>query len=926
MKNKVNCFLLLVFICCIQVRLQAQNTNNIIDSLLTVLITARDDSNKVNLLNDLTWRFRTIGKYEKAFDYGMQARSLANSIKYKRGEGRAYGNMGLLLADQGKYPEAKQSHKNALALREIIGDRAGAGNSYTNLGHLFYDEGAFDSAVYLYKKCLKIREELSDQQGLADCYNNIGNVYQSQGNYAEALNYHLGALDIRKRVKDNQGIADSYGNIGLVFKDQGNYHEALQNYFSSLKLADAMGSKSTKAHALGNIGNVYALQGNLSEALKYQLASLKIKEEMGHKRSISISCDNIGVLYARLENFPEAIRNFQQAKRINEEIGDKYGQVYNLTNFGGVYIEEAGILLKKSSSNSEVQEKLDKAMEYFKNALKISQEIGNKKGEAMSYFNLGLTFNKKGNYSEALRNNSLALKHFGSINDKYGIAKAHSVFGNILIKMAEKDNSKKYNENIWQNLDKGLQIGREIGSKEIIRDIYENYSKLYEITRDYKQALNYSNLFFAMKDSIINKESVQKMEGLRLQYEIEKVQVHEQARSEREKEQLQFAYAKREDSLRFQQLITQEQLKQQTLLGKQQEQAMLLQQASLNISNQQSELNRLAFLKTQAELEAEQSKRQEKENQLMLVEKESALQASQLKLQETDLNLKESQLQAQKKQQLFYIGGITLLLLLSFLIFRNIKSRQKANLVIAAEKLKVEKAEASHKMAELELQSLRTQLNPHFMFNSLNAIQELILMEDNENSHLYLSRFSELLRTLLDNANQPFIPLKKEIDFLNLYLSLENLRIPDLQYSIQVEPGIQPGIVMIPNMMLQPYIENAIWHGLSHKKNNRKLDIRIRQNENGSGILFEIEDNGVGRKRAAELRSLYRKEHRSKGMELLSKRFSLLSKEYGASIQTDIVDLVDGEKEGAGTFVSITVPYSLTEKSLQPLYDKSYHN
>jgi LytS/YehU family sensor histidine kinase len=182
-----------------------------------------------------------------------------------------------------------------------------------------------------------------------------------------------------------------------------------------------------------------------------------------------------------------------------------------------------------------------------------------------------------------------------------------------------------------------------------------------------------------------------------------------------------------------------------------------------------------------------------------------------------------------------------------------------------------------HQMAELELQSLRTQLNPHFMFNSLNAIQELILLEDNERSHIYLSRFSKLLRILLENATLPFIPLSKEISFLNLYLSLENLRIPDLTFSIETDPSIDPEVLLIPNMMLQPYIENAIWHGLSHRKANRQLQISIGKTD--AAIVCSIRDNGVGRKRATELKNSFRRGHNSRGMELLSKRFSILSKE-----------------------------------------------
>ena len=206
---------------------------------------------------------------------------------------------------------------------------------------------------------------------------------------------------------------------------------------------------------------------------------------------------------------------------------------------------------------------------------------------------------------------------------------------------------------------------------------------------------------------------------------------------------------------------------------------------------------------------------------------------------------------------------------------------------------------------ELELQSLRAQLNPHFMFNSLNAIQELILKEENEKSQSYLARFAKLLRMLLENADKPFIPLQREIDFLQLYLSLENLRIPDLKFSIDVGKVVDTEQTMIPNMILQPYIENAIWHGLSHKENDRRLQIRINQS-NGT-TTYEIEDNGVGRKRSAELKSLYRKEHKSKGMELLSKRFKLLAKEYGSDIETSVRDVID-ENTMKGTKVLINVP------------------
>ena len=213
-------------------------------------------------------------------------------------------------------------------------------------------------------------------------------------------------------------------------------------------------------------------------------------------------------------------------------------------------------------------------------------------------------------------------------------------------------------------------------------------------------------------------------------------------------------------------------------------------------------------------------------------------------------------------------------------------------------------------MAELELQSLRAQLNPHFMFNALNAIQELILREDFENSHTYLARFAKLLRMLLENSEKPFTSLQKEIDFLELYLSLERLRLPDLQSSITTDPSINKEGTFIPNMILQPYIENALWHGLSHKSSDRKLEVNIRK-QNGLTI-YDVKDNGVGRKKSAELKSLFRKEHKSKGMELLTKRFKLLSDEFGSDIKTEVSDVMNNGEVG-GTKVSILVPDSLTQ-------------
>jgi LytS/YehU family sensor histidine kinase len=165
---------------------------------------------------------------------------------------------------------------------------------------------------------------------------------------------------------------------------------------------------------------------------------------------------------------------------------------------------------------------------------------------------------------------------------------------------------------------------------------------------------------------------------------------------------------------------------------------------------------------------------------------------------------------------------------------------------------------------------------------------------------------------LLENTENPFISIQKEIDFLSLYIGLESLRVPDLHFSFSTDPSLDIEHTLIPNMLLQPYVENAIWHGLYHKTYDKQIQVRISKN-NGT-INYEIEDNGVGRKKSEDLKSHFRKQHHSKGMELLSKRITLLNKEYNSTIKTEITNILE-KNEVTGTLVSIKIPEKISQAS-----------
>jgi ligand-binding sensor domain-containing protein len=212
-------------------------------------------------------------------------------------------------------------------------------------------------------------------------------------------------------------------------------------------------------------------------------------------------------------------------------------------------------------------------------------------------------------------------------------------------------------------------------------------------------------------------------------------------------------------------------------------------------------------------------------------------------------------------------------------------------------------------MAELEAKALRAQMNPHFIFNCLNAIQELIVTENHTASYQYLSKFSKLLRLVLNNSEKNFIPLSSEIEMNQLYLELESLRFKQsFHYSIQVDEQTDPESTLFPSLLLQPFIENAIWHGLMHKEGEKKLAVSF--STAGQMLSCVIEDNGIGRARAAQIKSQKLGAHHfvSKGTELAQQRVEILKQTGLATASIETKDIVNAAGDVSGTRVEISIP------------------
>lgn len=268
---------------------------------------------------------------------------------------------------------------------------------------------------------------------------------------------------------------------------------------------------------------------------------------------------------------------------------------------------------------------------------------------------------------------------------------------------------------------------------------------------------------------------------------------------------------------------------------------------------------------------------------------------------EADRAEKELELVSLKLDQHKYItygfaGLIFLVLVIGVLVFRQTRLN-------ASRKL----SEMNHKISEVTQKNLRQQMNPHFIFNTLNSIQYYMYQHDKISTNNYLTKFSLLMRKTLENSQHTAIPIKDEIDALQLYLELESLRFKEkFEYSVTVDEEIDTVILKIPTMLIQPYVENSICHGLVHKEEKGFVHIDLKMNENH--LICTIEDNGIGRKAAIEIKNQKNGNHNSLGTKITESRLNLVNSLYGKSMQIDYKDLVDDKGNGSGTRVRIYIP------------------
>ena len=297
---------------------------------------------------------------------------------------------------------------------------------------------------------------------------------------------------------------------------------------------------------------------------------------------------------------------------------------------------------------------------------------------------------------------------------------------------------------------------------------------------------------------------------------------------------------------------------------------------------------------------------------------EDAKKESRIGFLNRDNQIKQQQLKQQATFRNFLIAVLIAIVFAGLYVFRNINLKRKNEKLRQEQKeqewkLKALASENKHvelqkQSAELEMQALRAQMNPHFIFNSLSSINHFILKNESKIASNYLTRFSRLMRMVLMNSQKPLIALEDELQMLALYLEMERLRFKDsFDYRITFLNVIDSDHIFIPPLLLQPFCENAIWHGLMHKEGQGRLDIELILQDNILNCI--ITDNGVGREKAEELNSKTAEKQKSMGLKITTERLALLNRERGVRTFYDITDMKDENGKATGTKVTLKISF-----------------
>lgn len=617
-----------------------------------------------------------------------------------------------------------------------------------------------------------------------------------------------------------------------------------QNTILEEKLDFLIEKKPTSIEVLDSLFNGY------EKNKKYLDEIIKISEQNNYQEGLFFAKHALGKYYRDLSLFDKSLEQYNQALQIIRDLNDIENEIITLNNIGSVYRRQDEII----NGLNYNKEALDKAFLVKNRTDNIEKSI------SVSQNSIGNIYNSLKQYNLALEEFNKAIVVQRKYDDKLGLAinhqnigAANEALGNLEEALKNYYKSLEYNNEVDSKIGKiicGYSIANVLIKKEKYKEANKTVSAILPLAIKENDKFYLSNTyntlglsFVYLKEFSKAKTNLNKALNIAKQYNIQTVVV-------KANENLAFLNNKTgnyKKAYEYFKIAKEEELK------------------TINARN-------LIYVR---DLITEYN-RERAENQIKSLAKKNEI--AQLQLDRI-INL--------------WILAISIFVLISIIIYS----------VYRQNKLKSEK-----KILSLKQDALRSQMNPHFLFNALNSIKLYIINNDQKKATSYLNKFSKLMRKILEASSLQEITLAEEIETMKLYMNIENIRFSnEIDFKVNVEENINLEAVKIPPLVLQPFLENSLWHGLSSKKEDKKITVSIKK-PNNRFLEFTIVDNGIGREESSKIKAKKFINRKSVGIDLTTERLKAFVKTLDNNFELHYVDLKDSSNKSLGTKVILKFP------------------
>lgn len=729
-------------------------------------------------------------------------------------------------------------------------------------------EGRFEELATMATDQWKLGQQLIGQAGLAeDAQRSVKGhmaraqrfmgicAFQQQA-FEQALVHLRDGLAIWEGLGDLRGMSMARWNIGTIHMGQGDFGSALRENLLALELRKQLGDTLELARSYNNLGVIRYELGDYRTALEDHRTASVLWEKLGDRRDVAGSYNNIGALHMVLGDYPEAVRFFRKAHELALELNDDRGVVAYHNNMGEVH--------ERWGDQS-------KALKEYFDGLAVAEKVGDDDLVGYSHFNIGNMLLARGDAPGAMGHFTTAMARFQRRGDRSKIAEAHTAMGAAHTRLGQQ-------EQALRSYTMALEVQREIGARPSavrtllkIGELYATQGRQQDAIARYREALGVNMI---VGDPFLEVDIHQHL-GDALLAQGDAVAAEQYLQAARRA-------AERTGYRRGMMAAYGALARVHRKLGDNDRAYQLFEQFTTlkdSLFNEESG-RRIDELRMRYEVDI-------KEKELMLKDNELQLMASTQELQ-------RSRLERQRNALRYLVAGFILLLLFGWVAVRlYLKQRRSA----------YERA-----ILETEQKALRAQMNPHFIFNVLNSIQYFAGRNDMASVELYLNKFTRLIRAILEQSRSPFIQLSQELATLRLYLELEKMRFEDkFDYTIAVDPDLEPERIRIPGMLVQPLVENAIKHGISNKKGEALVQLHFASH--GDTLRCTVADNGIGREAARGLKaSANGQDHRSVATTIIQERMESLSAIHRIQLSCTTEDLHDEQGQPSGTRVVVELP------------------